>query len=363
MPEQTKKTGALSAFFKQREVGLAIILLVLFFLVGLRNPAFTTGSNALFILEDTAIMMILALGMLCVLLVGSIDISIAAVMALSSMTAGIVMKQNLNITELQVLTDGVMSNVTLRESTPLILLILIGMGVGAVCGAINGLLIAYGKVLPIVATLGMQYIIYGLSHLVSISHVISDGQAIYRKDMPDAFIHFSRGTFLGLNSKIWLMLAVFAVMFLFLTYSRRGRYLYAVGSNRESAAMSGIKSPRSTLLAHIIMGMLAGLAGLLYASRDTKVTQDLAMGYEMYVIASCVIGGVSVSGGRGKAVGVLLGALTMGVINNALTMLRLTGNSEFWKKAIQGALILSAVVINVLIQRAKERRVLRDRRI
>lgn len=357
MPEQTKKTGALSAFFKQREVGLAIILLVLFFLVGLRNPAFTTGSNALFILEDTAIMMILALGMLCVLLVGSIDISIAAVMALSSMTAGIVMKQNLNITELQVLTDGVMSNVTLRESTPLILLILIGMGVGAVCGAINGLLIAYGKVLPIVATLGMQYILYG------ISHVISDGQAIYRKDMPDAFIHFSRGNFLGLNSKIWLMLAVFAVMFLFLTYSRRGRYLYAVGSNRESAAMSGIKSPRSTLLAHIIMGMLAGLAGLLYASRDTKVTQDLAMGYEMYVIASCVIGGVSVSGGRGKAVGVLLGALTMGVINNALTMLRLTGNSEFWKKAIQGALILSAVVINVLIQRGKERRVLRDRRI
>ncbi|NLG57262.1 MAG: ABC transporter permease [Clostridiales bacterium] len=357
MPEQTKKTGALSAFFKQREVGLAIILLVLFFLVGLRNPAFTTGSNALFILEDTAIMMILALGMLCVLLVGSIDISIAAVMALSSMTAGIVMKQNLNITELQVLTDGVMSNVTLRESTPLILLILIGMGVGAVCGAINGLLIAYGRVLPIVATLGMQYILYG------ISHVVSDGQAIYRKDMPDAFINFSRGTFLGLNSKIWLMLAVFAVMFLFLTYSRRGRYLYAVGSNRESAAMSGIKSPRSTLLAHIIMGMLAGLAGLLYASRDTKVTQDLAMGYEMYVIASCVIGGVSVSGGRGKAVGVLLGALTMGVINNALTMLRLTGNSEFWKKAIQGALILSAVVINVLIQRAKERRVLRDRRI
>jgi rhamnose transport system permease protein len=89
----------------------------------------------------------------------------------------------------------------------------------------------------------------------------------------------------------------------------------------------------------------------------------MAMGYEMYVIASCVIGGVSVSGGRGKALGVVLGALTIGVINNALTMLRLTGNSEFWKKAIQGALILMAVVTNVILQRAKERRVLRDRRI
>ncbi|MDD4080734.1 MAG: ABC transporter permease [Eubacteriales bacterium] len=357
MPERTRKTGALSALFKQREVGLALILVVLFLLVGLRNPAFTTGSNALFILEDTAIMMILALGMLCVLLVGSIDISIAAIMALSTMTAGIIMKQNLNISEVQVMTDGVMGSVTLRESTPLILLILAGMGVGALCGALNGLLIAYGRVLPIVATLGMQYIIYGLSH------TISRGQAVYRKDMPDSFINFSRATFLGLNSKIWFMLAVFVVIFIFLTYFRQGRYLYAVGSNRESAAMSGIKSPRTTLLAHIIMGTLAGLAGLLYASRDTKITQDMAMGYEMYVIASCVIGGVSVSGGRGKAVGVLLGALTMGVINNALTMLRLTGNSEFWKKAIQGALILSAVVINVLIQRSKERRVLKDRRI
>lgn len=127
--------------------------------------------------------------------------------------------------------------------------------------------------------------------------------------------------------------------------------------------MSGIRTQRSRLLAHIIMGALAGLAGLLYASRDTKITQDMAMGYEMYVIAACVIGGVSVSGGRGKALGVVLGALTIGVINNALTMLRLTGSSEFWKKAIQGALILMAVVTNVLIQRAKERRVLKDRRI
>ncbi len=357
MSEAVKKPGALSKFLRHREVGLGLILVALFFLVGLRNPAFTTTSNALFILEDTAIMIILALGMLCVLLVGSIDISVAAIMAVSTMTAGIVMKQNLLITETQALANGASSLVTLRESTPLILLIAIGMGVGALCGALNGTLIAYGKVLPIVATLGMQYILYG------VSHVISDGQAVYRKDMPDSFIGLSRGNLLGLNSKIWIMLAVFVLLYLFVTYTRRGRYLYAVGSNREAASMSGIIPPRSTLLAHILMGALAGLAGLLYASRDTKITQDMAMGYEMYVIAACVIGGVSVSGGRGKPLGVLMGALTIGVINNALTMLRLTGNSEFWKKAIQGALILLAVILNVLIQRAKERRVLKSRRI
>jgi rhamnose transport system permease protein len=357
MPEQAKKNSAFSALLKHREVGLAAILVVLFLLVGLRNLAFTTGPNALFIMEDTAIMIILALGMLCVLLVGSIDISISAIMALSTMTAGIVMKQYLTITETQAMVNGAMTSMTLRESTPLVLIILIGMGVGALSGAMNGALIAYGRVLPIVATLGMQYILYGLSH------VISDGQAVYRKDMPDAFINLSRENLLGLNSKIWIMLAVFLLVFLFLTYSRRGRYLYAVGSSPEAAAMSGIRIQRSRLLAHVIMGALAGLAGLLYASRDTKITQDMAMSYEMYVIAACVIGGVSVSGGRGKALGVVLGALTIGVINNALTMLRLTGNSEFWKKAIQGALILMAVVTNVLIQRAKERRVLKDRRI
>lgn len=357
MTEKAKRSGAWSALLRQREVGLAAILVILFLLVGLRNPAFTTGSNALFILEDTAIMIILALGMLCVLLVGSIDISIAAVMALSTMTAGIVMKQGLVITETQALVNGVMTNVTVREGTHLLLVAAIGMGVGAACGAVNGALIAYGRVLPIVATLGMQYILYG------VSHVISNGQAVYRKDMPDAFIELSRSGFLALNSKIWIMLAVFLMIFFFLTYTRRGRYLYAVGSNREAAGISGIRAPSATLLAHIIMGALAGLAGLLYASRDTKITQDMAMGYEMYVIAACVIGGVSVSGGRGKAAGVLLGALTIGVINNALTMLRLTGNSEFWKKAIQGILILLAVVTNVLIQRAKERRVLRNRRI
>ncbi|HHX22077.1 MAG TPA: ABC transporter permease [Clostridiales bacterium] len=357
MPEQTKKSGAVAVFLKHREVGLAAILIILFLLVGLRNPAFTTGSNALFILEDTCIMIILALGMLCVLLVGSIDISITAIMALGAMTTGIVMKNNLTITETQAMLNGVMTNVTLRESTHIVVLVLIGMGIGALCGAVNGLLIAYGKVLPIVATLGMQYILYGLSH------VISNGQAVYRKDMPDSFIGLSRGNFLALNSKIWMMLAVFLLIYAFLTYFRRGRYLYAVGSNPEAAGMSGIRTARSILLAHIIMGALAGLAGLLYASRDTKITQDMAMGYEMYVIAACVIGGVSVSGGRGKALGVVLGALTIGVINNALTMLRLTGNSEFWKKAIQGALILMAVIINVIILRAKERRVLRDRRI
>ncbi len=357
MNRETGLKGRLARLLKQRETGLVLVLAALVLLVGLRNPAFAKADNLLFILGDTSIMIILAMGMMCVLLVGSIDISIAGVMALSAMTAGIVMKNNLFQAEAQQAADGAAVTALTRGSTPLMLLMLISCGVGAACGAVNGLVIAYGKVLPIVATLGMQYIIYGASHLVS------GGQAVYRKDMSEAFIQFTRESFLGLNSKAWIMMAAFLLLFLFITYARRGRYLYAVGSNREAAEMSGINPKTTILTAHVIMGVLAGLAGMLYASHDNKVTQDMAMGYEMYVIAACVIGGVSVTGGFGKILGVALGALTIGVINNGLTMLRLTGNSEFWKKAIQGALILIAVVTNVYIKRGHERRVLRERRI
>lgn len=356
---ENKKKGRplVTVFIKYRELGLLIILAVLIGIVGLRNSLFIKPSNLLFIVEDTSIMAILAAGMLCVLLVGSIDISISAIMALSAMVTGVIMRSFLTSTETVVIVDGVEKLVTLRESLPLALLVIIGVATGAAIGLVNGFLIAYGKVLPIVTTLGMQYIVYGLSHIVS------NSTAVYRKDMSDAFFQFSRSSFLGINSKIWIMLGVYVLLFLFITYLRKGRWLYAVGSNAEAAQMRGIPVQRTIVMAHVVMGALAGLAGLLYASHDTKVTQDMASGYEMYVIAACVIGGVAVTGGAGKLQGVLLGALTIGVINNGLTMLRLTGNSEFWKKAIQGALILIAVISNVVLQRIMTRQSLARRNI
>lgn len=342
---------------KYREIGLVIILAILVTIVGLRNPLFAQPKNLLFIVEDTSIMAILAAGMLCVLLVGSIDISIAGIMALSAMVTGVVMRNFLTSTEVAVVVDGVEKMTTIRESLPLGVLILIGMGVGSLIGLINGSLIAYGKVLPIVTTLGMQYIVYG------VCHIVSNSTAVYRKDMSDSFFQFTRSELLGINSKTWIMLAVFILLFLFITYFRSGRHLYAVGSNEEAARMRGIPVERTVVMAHVIMGAMAGLAGLLYASHDTKITQDMAIGYEMYVIAACVIGGVAVTGGAGKIWGVLLGALTIGVINNGLTMMRLTGNSEFWKKAIQGVLILVAIVSNVALQRITDRENLRRRQI
>lgn len=346
-----------SLFIKYRELGLIGIILLLVAVVSIVNPLFFTGEKMLFIVEDTAVMAILAGGMLCVMLVGSIDISIAGIMALSAMVSGIIMREHLEVTEVTRIIDGVETVMNAKSSVPLIWLILIGMGVGGLCGLINGAVIAYGNVLPIVTTLGMQYILYG------ITHIVSDAKAVYKKDMSDVFVQFTRAEFLGINSKTWVMILVLIILYIFLTYFRTGRHMYAVGSNIEAAEMRGINSKKSILLAHVIMGAVAGLAGLMFASHDTKVTQDLKTGYEMYVIAACVIGGVSVTGGSGKIPGVLLGAMTIGVINNGLPMLKLTGSAEFWKKLIQGALILIAVVSNVLMQRAMIKQNLRRRNI
>ncbi|MGI6239651.1 MAG: ABC transporter permease [Christensenellales bacterium] len=355
--ETKAKTPLYAIFMKYRELGLLIVMATLILIVSLRTPAFFTGAKMLFIVEDTSIMIVLAAGMMCVLLVGSIDISIAAIMALSAMVTGVIMRSQITETDVIRIVNGVETTLAYRESVPILLLLLIGMTVGGLCGAVNGLLISYGRVLPIVATLGMQYILYG------ISHIVGNNTAVYRKDMSDDFVQFTRWEPLGIDTKIWIMAAVVLLVFLFATYLRSGRHLYAVGSNREAAEMRGINANRTILTAHIIMGVLAGLAGLMYGSRDTKITQDMANGYEMFVIAACVIGGVAVTGGSGRITGVVLGALTIGIINNGLPMLRLVGNAEFWKKAIQGALILIAVVSNVLMQRSMNRQNLKRRRI
>ena len=358
MQTDTKLRNSLfSMFSKYREIGLLLIIAALVALVGIRNPLFLTGEKFLFIIKDTAPLFILAAGMMCVLLVGSIDISVTGIMALSAMIATMLMRQSLVVTDTTVIVDGVETVVRTKTGMPLILIVLIAMSVGALCGAANGAIIAYGKVLPVVATLGMQYILYGLTH------VVSSGQAVYKKDMTDAFVAFTRTDILGINGQIWILLLCLAAMFVFITYFRAGRHMYAVGSNREAAEMRGVNAERSILMAHIIMGVLAGLAGLMFGSHDTKVTQDLKMGYEMYVIAACVIGGVSVTGGAGKITAVLLGAMVIGVINNGLPMMKLTGSAEFWKKLIQGLLILIAVISNVVLRRITLRQELQRRKI
>lgn len=343
----TKSTFYL-ALAKYRELLLAAIIILFVIFVGIRNPVFLSPSNLMDVANDTAILAILAAGMMCVLLIGSIDISVGANLALSGMAVGLVMRNNLVIIEA---TADVPKTAL---STPLFLLLLLGIGVGLIVGILNGLLISRGRVLPIIATLGMQYIARAICFL------ISGGDWVRKHQMSTAMDRLTHTSIFGINSLIWIVVIVYVLLYLWITYMRAGRALYAVGSNEEAAVVRGIAVNRAKITAHAILGALAGLAGVLWISRYGSAAHDTASGFELSVIASCVLGGVSVSGGFGRLPGVLLGALLIGVINNALPMLKV---SSFWKMTIQGLMILIAILSNVALRRMTDKQNLLRREI
>lgn len=339
--EATKKQGAVYLVLsKYREVLLASIIVLLVVFVGLRNPVFLSPGNLMDVINDTSILAIMAAGMMCVLLIGSIDISVAANLALSGMAVGLIMRNNL------VITEATANTAKFAQSTPLSLLLLIGLAVGLIVGILNGLLISKGRILPIIATLGMQYIARAVCFL------ISGGDWVRKHQMSTAMDMLTHKRILGVSSLIWIAAIVYVLLYLWITYTRSGRSIYAVGSNEEAASMRGIAVDRAKIIAHGIMGLLSGLAGVLWISRYGSAAHDTASGFELSVIASCVLGGVSVSGGSGRLPGVLLGAILIGVINNALPMLKV---SSFWKMTIQGLMILAAILSNVALRRMTDR--------
>lgn len=333
---------------KYRELLLAAIIVLFIVFVGMRNSAFFSPGNLMDVVNDTAILAILAAGMMCVLLIGSIDISVSANLALSGMAVGLIMRNNL------VTVEATADTAKVLLSTPLFLLVLLGVSVGLLVGVLNGLLISRGRVLPIIATLGMQYIARAVCFL------ISGGDWVRKHQMSTAMDKLTHTNFLGVNSLIWIAVVVYALLHLWITYMRAGRALYAVGSNEEAAIVRGIPVHRAKVTAHAILGGLSGLCGVLWISRYGSAAHDTATGFELSVIASCVLGGVSVSGGFGRLPGVLLGALLIGVINNALPMLKV---SSFWKMTIQGMMILTAILSNVALRRITDRQNLLRREI
>jgi len=147
---------------------------------------------------------------------------------------------------------------------------------------------------------------------------------------------------------VLIAIIIYFISYYFINYTRTGRQIYAVGSNPDSAKISGINTKKILLLVYAIMGALAGLAGVLWVSRYASAQNDTGMGYEMNVIAACVLGGVSIAGGSGKVSGIILGSLLLGILNNALPLIKV---SPFWQQGIQGIIILVAVIANVLVKR------------
>jgi rhamnose transport system permease protein len=298
-----------------REAGISLFILILILAVTLRNPAFLTAENFDDILLNISILTIVALGQTIVILTRGIDLSVSSTIGLVAMMVSFVVKQN--------------------QDFPILLAVLLGMALGAVLGIFNSLIITFGKVPPIIATLGTLSVYRGLVFFYS------QGTWVNSYELPVAFKLLSKGTPLGLPNMVIIAILVAVVAYYFLNYTRTGREIYAVGSNPDAAQFAGIRKDRMTFLVYLISGIAAGLAAVLWASRFESAQTNTALGFELQTVAAAVVGGVSISGGVGTVPGVLLGALLLGVIQNALTIVRI---SPFWQLAAQGLLILVAVV-------------------
>jgi rhamnose transport system permease protein len=309
-----------------REAGISIFILFLVFLVTLRAPSFLTADNFNDILLNISILVIAALAQTMVIITHGIDLSISSMIGLVAMMVAFVVKQN--------------------PEMSVILAVVLGMALGSVLGMFNGLVITYGKVPPIIATLGTLSIYRGLVFYYS------QGTWINSFELPKNFKMLSKGTPLGLPNMVIIAILVAVVVHYFLNYTRTGRDIYAVGTNPDAAQFAGIRKERIIFLVYLLSGLLSGLAAVLWASRFESAQTNTAVGFELQTVAASVVGGVSIGGGVGTVPGVLLGALLLGIIQNSLTLIRI---SPFWQLAAQGLLILIAVISDKWILNRVER--------
>jgi rhamnose transport system permease protein len=314
------------AFVKFREVGIIVFIVALAALVSLRNPAFLTAANFRDIVLNSAILVIVALAQAMVIITRGVDLSVGSMIGLTAMM--------------------VSYTVVAFPDMPPLLAVPLGMALGAALGGLNGLIIAGGGVPPIIATLGTLSIYRGLIFLYS------QGTWINAFEMPAGFRQLAKGAPLGVPNLILFAIVVAVAVYYFLRYSRAGRDIYAVGSNPDAARFAGIRAERSIFLVYVISGLLCGMAGVLWASRFEAAQTNTALGFELQTVAAPVVGGVNIFGGSGSVLGVVLGAFLLGIINNALTLVRI---SPFWQLAAQGLLILLAVVVDAAILRRLQR--------
>ena len=317
------------SLLRHREALLALVILLTLAVIASRFPAFVAPGNLANVLNDTAPLMILAIGQMIVILTKCIDLSVAANLALTGMVAA--------------LMNG--------AGVPLPLILLAVVAMGAALGAVNGLLVWKVGIPSIVVTLGTMTIFRGTIFLMT------DGAWVNAHQMTDAFKALPRTVILGLPVMTWIALAAVALFAVVLRRTGLGRAFYAVGGNPHAAVYAGLDVGRTQFAAFVISGALAGLTGYLWVARYAVAYVDIAGGFELDVVAACVIGGIAIAGGAGTIWGAMLGALFLGVVKNALPVV---GISPFWQMAISGTAIVLAVAFNAAQSRPKGRPILRE---
>lgn len=283
--------------------------LVIFF--SLLSDRFMTLSNFTNVLRQVSIQAIIAFGMTLVIISGGIDLSVGSVFALSAILMASVVKNG---------------SVFLGVLTALL--------VGAFLGAINGFIIAKGKIQPFIVTLATMAIAR------SLTLVYSEGMPI--TGFPQSFRVIGRGEVTGIPVPVMIMFAIFGVIFYISNYTKLGLYTYAIGGNETAAKLSGVKVDIYKIIIYMISGLLAATSAIILTSRLNSAQPTFGTGYELDAIAAVVLGGASLSGGKGTVVGTLFGALIMGILNNGLNLLNV---SPFYQQGVKGIVILIAVLL------------------
>jgi rhamnose transport system permease protein len=320
----------MNGIFRNREVWLGIVIAAMIAAITVRSNNFAAPRNLGQIFNDTAILIILALGQMVVILTRSIDLSVAANLCFTGMVVAM----------LNAAHPGI----------PIIVLIIIAMAVGLLLGAINGALVWKVGIPPIVVTLGTLTIYRGATF------VISGGAWVNADKMSPEFVGFQRADVLNIPVLSLIAVLVVIVFQILLTRTPLGRSIFAIGISPTAAVYTGINVGRTKFMAFCLSGLLAGLAGYLWISRYVIASVEVANGYELNVIAACVIGGVSIAGGVGSVSGAVLGALFLGIISSALPVINI---SPFWQMAISGSAIIFAIFLNARSERKQGRIILK----
>lgn len=300
-----------------REASLLAVIAALVLLVGWRAPVFLTLRSALDVANESALLAILVAGQAVVLLTRGVDLSVASNLALTGMACALVGRS--------------------FPSLPVALLLVLALGVGGALGLLNGALVALCRLPPIVVTLGTMSVYRGAAYLAS------GGAWVSEQDVHAGIKALPRAELAGVPLLIVIAAVVVGGVAAWLRWGPAGREVRALGNNPDAAVYVGIPQRTRLLQVYALSGALAGLAGVLWVGRYAIAFTDLAAGYELTVIAACVIGGVSIAGGVGGIGGAMVGVLFIGVVNAALPLIQV---SPFWQQAIAGAVILLSVALN-----------------
>ncbi len=324
---------ALTTVLRSREMSVAAVLLAVIVFATLKSDSFLfSGNGWRDLLLTPSILILLAVGQTVVIITRNVDLSVGSILALTAYLTG------------KLFID--------YPGLPIVVVFLAGIALGALLGLVNGVLVAFGKVPALVITLGTLYVYRG----IVLSWAGSD--RINASDMPGSFLQLGTKSILGIPVLTILALVVLAVVGYYLATARGGRELYAIGSDPDAADLYGLQVRRRVLTAFVLCGALAGLAGVVYTARYGTVSSGAGLGIELQAVGAAVIGGVAIFGGSGTVWGAAIGAMLLVTINRALPIL---GIPDFWQRAVVGALIISAVVLDRVLSERQARKLIEAR--